>query len=269
MSVPPLFILIAEDNRVNQLFMKTLLEREGHSISLANNGREAYELFQSKDFDLILMDVQMPDIDGLEAIEIIRRIEKEKALRPTPIFALSAYDDMQNNNQYRTAEIDRFLLKPLDTETIQKAIEDFFGEPEEPGESEAAETGVKKKEEKPEMEIDRNTYQKELLEEYAHAEETLRSMIEIALKDIPVAMTNIEETFRSGDARNAAREAHSLANIAGVLHRPQERDTALIIEEKIEQGEISSAGQYILELKNQIRHLTATLHTILTSSLAE
>jgi CheY-like chemotaxis protein len=258
-SVPSLSILVAEDNRVNQLYIRTLLEKEGHAVTLANNGKEAYEQFLEGRFDLILMDVKMPDVDGLEAAARIRRYEKDRNLSPARIFALSAYDDLDTHLRTTDAQIDLFLSKPLDAETVHRALHQSFG-----GGAEKQQTGNFE-----DHDLSHYDYQKSLLREFADAEDTLISMLEMALQDIPVKMDTIEHTIQTGDSLSAAREAHSLANIVGVLHRPVERNAALIIEEKIEQGEWLDARIYFLDLKEQMNSLIHSIRTILLSSLTK
>jgi len=258
-SIPPLAILVAEDDRVNQLYIKTLLEKEGHSITLAGNGNEVYQLFLNEKFDVVLMDIQMPDVDGLEAVAHIRQFEKENALAPTPIFALSAYNDIEEDITGQNLQVDLILPKPLDSETIREALHRIF---------------LHKTETRPSVDAEQEDfshyeYQKKLLSEFADAEDTLISMLEMALNDIPVKMDTIEHTFLTGDTKSAAREAHSLANIVGVLYRPRERNTALTIEEKIEHGELSAARQCFSDYKEQINTLTHTFRAILFGSLSK
>src|SRR6056297_3042466 len=88
-----LSILVADDNRVNQLFIKTVLEKEGHKVTRADNGQETLNLFKGDSFDLVFMDIQMPVMDGYDAAAAIRAYEREHSLSTTPIVALTAYID--------------------------------------------------------------------------------------------------------------------------------------------------------------------------------
>jgi signal transduction histidine kinase/CheY-like chemotaxis protein len=85
-----LHVLVAEDNAVNQRLAKLCLEKWGHRVSVANDGAEAVHAFEHNEFDLILMDLQMPNLSGFEAAAEVRRIEKMRGIRRTPILALSA-----------------------------------------------------------------------------------------------------------------------------------------------------------------------------------
>jgi CheY-like chemotaxis protein len=93
---PALNVLLAEDNPVNVKFALKLLERAGHKVTVANNGRQAVDLWQNTPFDIVLMDVQMPEMDGLDATREIRRLEKDRngngngGARRTPIIAMTA-----------------------------------------------------------------------------------------------------------------------------------------------------------------------------------
>ena len=103
-------ILVTEDNKINQKLMIRLLEKMGHQVTIATNGREAIEKWEQSDPDLILMDVQMPEMDGFEATQIIR--EKEVG-RHTPIVALTAYAMKGDRERCLEMGMDDYLSKPI------------------------------------------------------------------------------------------------------------------------------------------------------------
>jgi signal transduction histidine kinase/ligand-binding sensor domain-containing protein/DNA-binding response OmpR family regulator len=105
-------ILLAEDNAVNKVVAVRLLEKRGHRVSVATNGREAVEAVQRETFDLVLMDVQMPEMDGFEATEKIRQWEAGTG-RHVPIFALTAHAMSGDAERCRDAGMDGFLPKPI------------------------------------------------------------------------------------------------------------------------------------------------------------
>jgi signal transduction histidine kinase/ActR/RegA family two-component response regulator len=118
----PLRILLAEDNPVNQRLAMRLLERRGHRVNLASSGREAIEWAEREAFDLILMDLQMPDMDGLEATAMIREQEKQRGGR-TPIVALTAHTMKGDRERCLAAGMDNYINKPIDAVTFLEIVE--------------------------------------------------------------------------------------------------------------------------------------------------
>ncbi|HYL35461.1 MAG TPA: response regulator [Bryobacteraceae bacterium] len=118
---PPLKILLAEDNRVNQRLAVRMLEKLGHRVVIAGNGREALARLDEHEFDLAFMDVQMPDMDGLSAAAAIR--EKERGgLKHLPIVALTAHA-MSGDRQFcLAAGMDDYLPKPIDSKQLEQVI---------------------------------------------------------------------------------------------------------------------------------------------------
>ncbi len=105
-------ILLAEDNAVNQLLARRLLERNGHTVVLAGNGREAVHLLQTEAFDIALMDVQMPEMDGFEATQAIRERERVSG-EHLPIVALTAHAMKGDEERCLAAGMDGYITKPL------------------------------------------------------------------------------------------------------------------------------------------------------------
>ncbi|MEQ1947741.1 MAG: two-component regulator propeller domain-containing protein [Bryobacteraceae bacterium] len=117
-----LSVLLAEDNAVNQRLVSRLLEKRGHTITVANSGREALEHAETQQFDVILMDVQMPDMDGLEATAAIRAMEKGKG-NYTPIIALTAHTMKGDRERCLAAGMDNFINKPIDAAKFIEVLE--------------------------------------------------------------------------------------------------------------------------------------------------
>ncbi|MBI5535145.1 MAG: MASE1 domain-containing protein [Deltaproteobacteria bacterium] len=112
-SLRPLRILLAEDNKVNQRVTLVLLEKRGHTVVIADNGKAAVEAFEKNPFDLVLMDVQMPEVDGLEATAMIRQIERASTRSRVPIIALTAHATREDEDRCLAASMDGFLTKPV------------------------------------------------------------------------------------------------------------------------------------------------------------
>jgi len=116
-------VLLAEDNRINQAVSKRMLARAGCEAVVAADGQQVVDLFNAQSFDLILMDVQMPVMDGLEATGAIRRREGEMQLRPVPIIALTANASEADRRTCLAAGMNDFLAKPVKMAGLTAAIE--------------------------------------------------------------------------------------------------------------------------------------------------
>jgi len=121
-------ILLAEDNVVNQTLAKRLLEKHGHEVIVTSTGREALAAVEQQSFDLVLMDVHMPDMDGLEATAVIR--EKEKSTRThLPIIAMTACAMKGDRDRCLHAGMDGYVSKPIHAQELLEAIEASQGSP--------------------------------------------------------------------------------------------------------------------------------------------
>ncbi|MFH0824499.1 MAG: response regulator [Pseudomonadota bacterium] len=117
-----LHILLAEDNAVNKKLAVRILEKMGHTVVVAGNGREAVEFWESQAFHLILMDVQMPEMDGFEAVRIIRERERSGS-RHIPVVAMTAHALKGDKDRCRQAGMDDYISKPIDTRKLFESIE--------------------------------------------------------------------------------------------------------------------------------------------------
>jgi two-component system, sensor histidine kinase len=125
-------ILLVEDDSVNQLVLARMLKEKGHRVDVANNGLEALKEYESNNYDIILMDIQMPEMDGIEATKHIR--EKEGALKYTPIVALTAYALKGDRERFLAMGMDEYIAKPVKMEKLYNVIDKVLmqkqGEPE-------------------------------------------------------------------------------------------------------------------------------------------
>ena len=125
-------ILLAEDNLVNQKVAMRFLEKRGHTVVLAESGRQALAAWQEQFFDLILIDVQMPEMDGLEATAMIREQERmgklERLLsRHIPIVAMTAHAMVGDRERCLAAGMDDYVAKPINARDMFAAIERVMG----------------------------------------------------------------------------------------------------------------------------------------------
>ena len=121
-TAPVLEILLAEDNPVNQKVACAQLRKLNHHVTVATNGASALEQMQNRQFDLVLMDVQMPVMDGLTAATAIRHYEMEHALRRTPIIALTAHAMDGDAARCIAAGMDDYLSKPLQSQRLREVL---------------------------------------------------------------------------------------------------------------------------------------------------
>jgi PAS domain S-box-containing protein len=202
----PLRVLLAEDNRVNQKLATSLLEKEGHRVVLARNGREALLALDQSVFDLVLMDVQMPELDGMETTALIR--EKERKLGGhVPIIAMTAYAMTGDREKCMAAGMDGYVSKPVHGDELFGAITACMqrmpapdnGEPRKPSPQETIldPTGV--------------------LKAVGGDRELLRELVTMFVEECPRMLGEIRNALAEGNAARLRRAAHSLKGAAATL----------------------------------------------------
>jgi CheY-like chemotaxis protein len=121
-ALPPLRVLLAEDSLVNQKLAIGLMEKHGHTVVVANNGKEAVAALASAQFDVVLMDVEMPDMDGLEATAVIRVKERQTGGH-LPIIAMTAHAMKGDRERCIEAGMDDYLSKPIRAQQLFETLE--------------------------------------------------------------------------------------------------------------------------------------------------
>ncbi|HZY87754.1 MAG TPA: response regulator [Gemmataceae bacterium] len=125
MTARPLRILVAEDNPINQLVAVRLLDKHGHTVAVACNGREAVAAVQGGGFDLVLMDIQMPEMDGFQATDAIRGSEQLNGGH-LPIVALTAHALAGDRENCLSSGMDGYLAKPYTAEELNRVLYDVM-----------------------------------------------------------------------------------------------------------------------------------------------
>ncbi|MCZ2073845.1 MAG: response regulator [Bryobacterales bacterium] len=115
-------VLVAEDNIINQKVVCSMLERLGWSVVLAANGKQAVALFRDRVFDLLLMDIQMPEMDGLEAARKIREEERKRNGKRTPMIALTAHTGQSQHEECMSAGMDAVVTKPFELQSLLESL---------------------------------------------------------------------------------------------------------------------------------------------------
>jgi len=119
----PIRVLAAEDNPINQLVLRTLLEQMGVQVTIASDGAEAIAAWKGGGWDVVILDIQMPVMDGLAAIEEIRRLERAQSLPRTPVIALTANAMAHQTDEYLRCGMDAVVAKPLDAGALLGALQ--------------------------------------------------------------------------------------------------------------------------------------------------
>ncbi len=117
-------ILVVEDNKINSRYVEKILMKMGHKVRIADNGRLGFEAARDHDFDLVLMDVQMPEMDGLQATRAIRGLEAEKGTH-VPIVALTAHSSAEDRERCLASGMDDYLTKPLKVKLLKDILKDL------------------------------------------------------------------------------------------------------------------------------------------------
>jgi PAS domain S-box-containing protein len=217
--VRPLKILLAEDSLVNQRLAVGLLERHGHEITVANNGQEAVAALGGDHFDLVLMDVQMPEMDGLEATRRIRQREQEAGNGHVPIIAMTAHALKGDRERCLAAGMDEYVSKPIRERQLIAAMRAVLGErcglPAQPDPAVAVPG--------PQAVIDWQA----ALETCGGDHALLRDIVEAFLEEHPRRIEEIRQGIENQDYELLHRAAHTVKgsmryfSAQGVLERAQ------------------------------------------------
>jgi signal transduction histidine kinase/CheY-like chemotaxis protein/HPt (histidine-containing phosphotransfer) domain-containing protein len=220
----PLRVLLAEDNMVNQRVAVGLLTKRGHKVTVANNGREAVEALARATFDVVLMDVQMPEMSGLEATAAIRASETGTG-RHIRIVAMTAHAMAGDRERCLAAGMDGYLAKPIEPGMLFAAIEQAPSKP--PTQAPAPEPAI----------LDRT----KLLERLGGDEDLMADVVKMFLVDCPVRLKAIKAAADAEDAALLQREAHALKGAAANLSASKLFEIARVLEQLGAENRIEAA----------------------------
>lgn len=196
-------ILLVEDSSMNQRMVTAMLKKKRCRVVVANNGLEALEEFNSQSFDLILMDIQMPVMDGFEATQRIRG-EERGSKRHTPIVAMTAYDTKEDEQECLKAGMDRYLSKPIDVNRLYSIVEEVIST----GEGEEEE---KREEKKTSLFGDRES----MVQQMGGDEELVKEVVEVFTQDVTYVVKDMERALMIKDFQKIERLAHGLKGALG------------------------------------------------------
>jgi len=246
-------ILLAEDNRANQKLAVSVLQKWNHTVVVAENGKKALAALEKEPFDLVLMDLQMPEMDGLEATAAIR--EKEKGTgRHIPIIAMTARAMTGDRERCLAAGMDDYVSKPLHAENLFRAIESVIARtgdehPTEPTREDGETT---------------DTFDLEkVLERVGGDLALVKEVAQVFLEDCPTAMSKIKEAIDDGDAEALERAAHSLKGSVGNFNAKGAFEAALKLENMGREKDLEDALAVYGSLESEIERFKSCLACLL------
>ncbi len=249
-------ILVAEDNEINQKLIVAMLKRGGYNmVEVADNGRAALEAVEEHEFDIVLMDVQMPEIDGITATKLIR--EKEAGSRHTAIVAMTALAMKGDREKCMEAGMDDYLSKPIDPHELFRLIEQCArlqtarhfrpGKPVREKEEEAAEDASGT------CPVDMTS----AMSRFDNDAAFFRTMLGKFLDTAPAQLSALEDAARSGDADTIEHFSHNIKGVAGMLSAHKVFSVATTIEEKGRDRDLTDIAESLNELATEIAELSA------------
>ena len=251
---PKLKILLAEDGLVNQRVAVGFLERDGHIVTVANNGRDAVDALINGSFDLVLMDVHMPELDGLEATVAIREYEKQQGRR-TPIIAMTAAAMKGDREQCLQVGMDGYVSKPVDPEQLRNTIDKFAP----PAMKSRAEEAMPMNSARSKINvIDLEAAQLRIPGGF----EQLKQMAQLLLDECPKLLNEIREGLASSDATQVQRGAHTLVGAADIFAAKRVVAAARRLEELGRDGDLFSAIDALAELEIEVTQLMKAVDAV-------
>jgi CheY-like chemotaxis protein len=239
-------ILVAEDNVVNQRLTEHLLRAGGHHVRVANNGREALELLEKQTFDVALVDVQMPEMDGFQLTAAIREKEKNTEAH-LPIIAMTAYAMKGDRERCLEAGMDSYVAKPVSSSQLFETID-----------------SVQRAELKASAGVQLPVSQEILDESTLHARfsgepELLTEVVNLYLEICPQLIDGIRGAVERGDARALEWAAHKLKGTVANFAARAAYDAALRMEVMGRRGHLEQAAEALERLESALAELRPVL----------
>jgi two-component system sensor kinase len=246
-NVRSLRILLAEDGLVNQQVARRLLEVRGHRVTVANNGIEAVAALEKQIFDVILMDVQMPEMDGYEATAAIRLKEKTSGAH-IPIIAMTAHAMKGDRERCLDAGMDGYIAKPIQSKVLYETVEGIT--PAGPAEDDVTE------EKEPAAILDWDA----AVSRIGGRADLLKQMAGLFLtKECDKLLEDIRQAIAQADAVKLRRVAHALKGSANCFAAGPAATAALTLEMMGKDGNLKSAADAFAVLEMEIERLKAAL----------
>lgn len=241
---PSLKILVAEDNEFNSQLMEQLLKQRGHRVTLARNGRDALEIASDEAFDLLLLDLHMPALDGFQVVAAIRQAERGKPRR-LPIIALTARSGAEDRDRCLAAGMDGFLSKPIRVDALNEALARLIDST--PSSSAAA---MNARSDDVSILLDDAV----IVASCGGEAEILDRMKAVFAEQLPSLLGGVREAFQTGNAAGLREAAHKLSGMLSAFSTIV-GSVATAIEDHAARGEMTPCGP----LADRLESLTQQL----------
>jgi len=250
-----LHLLLTEDNAVNQKLAVRLLEKRGHSVMVATNGKEALEALKHHDFDVVLMDVQMPEMDGFEATRVIRADEQQTG-EHIPIVAMTAHAMKGDRERCLELGMDGYISKPLQPSELFEAVESLarrrVAVRESVEDPPPAEPGM--------PDLSPSIFDREAaLTTVGGDAQLMHEIIDLFVAECPKLMTQIREAIDNRDSKTLCRAAHTLKGAASSLGAAGTTAAAQKLETMGMEDDLSGAEDAYVVLDQALTHLQPQL----------
>jgi CheY-like chemotaxis protein/HPt (histidine-containing phosphotransfer) domain-containing protein len=241
-----LHVLLAEDNPVNQRLAASLIQRRGHKVTIVGNGRDAVDAVARQRFDVVLMDVQMPEMGGFEATGIIRARERESGGH-MPIIAITAHVMKGDRERCLEAGMDEYITKPFDSRNLCRVLE------------EAAGNTTSAHQASPSRDLP-----DEVLARVGGDRALLAEMVRLFADDAPQTVSRIRDAIETRDAEALRCAAHALKGAAGNFEAADVVGVARTLEEMGKSGRFADHAAAWRTLTIEMDRLMARLTTFAT-----
>ena len=241
-------LLLAEDNVVNQKLAVRLLEKMGHHVTLTQDGQEALDTWAAGEFDAILMDVDMPVMNGYEATERIRLQERVSHRARVPVIALTAHALQGIREVCLSHGMDGYLPKPIDPALLRAALDALSPTASSPAEALAATPGSDQAAvDHTGAEAERNVDFGQALAAVQGDESLLRELIELFLTDAPKQLAQISAAVGRSDTVTVASTAHTIKGVVGIFADERCLQAAINVERSAKRGVLVPDEVHALE----------------------
>ena len=244
-------ILLAEDNQVNQWVAIQMLERMGHAVTVVSNGREALERSDAEPFDLILMDIQMPEMDGVEATAQIRKREQQTGAH-LPIIAMTAHTVKGDRERFLQQGMDGYVPKPVSSRQLRAELDRFSGSA---AAFDSAISGGT-----PEVESFESRWNpQEALTRLGGDENLVQDVLCIFLDQSPGLFAGLRQGVLAGDSAMVEKTAHSLKGELSYLGVPSLVENMRALEQHGRNTQMEAARALLPEVERQMEALTSAI----------